>query len=167
MSPESTGYAPASIFISVDLPAPLWPEQRDDFAGVEVDADAVDGVHAAECLADVVQLDKRRRRSGIGCHHFSPKRRRYNTSNTTATISTWPMITMRLPIATSSSSIPLSSDCMISAPSTEPRIEPLPPDERRAADHGSRDHVELHPGAERIGACIQPRDRDDRRDRDE
>ena len=37
------------------------------------------------------------------------------------------MITMRLPIDTSSSSMPLSSDCMISAPSTEPRIEPLPP----------------------------------------
>ncbi len=58
---------------------------------------------------------------------FSPNFVRYSTSNTTATISTWPMITIRLPIGTSSSSMPLSSDCMISAPSTEPKIEPLPP----------------------------------------
>src|SRR5258706_7612427 len=101
-------------------------EQRDDFAGVQIYADPVDRMHAAECLADVAQLDERL--CGFSTHaQFSPNRRRYSTSNTTATINTCPMITIRLPIATSSSSIPLSSDCMISAPSAEPRIDPAPP----------------------------------------
>ena len=35
-------------------------DEADDLAGVEVDADAVDGVDAAEGHADVAQLDERR-----------------------------------------------------------------------------------------------------------
>ena len=59
ISPESAGWAPDRTRISVDLPAPLPPTQRDDLAGMEIDADAVDGVDTAERHADVAHLDER------------------------------------------------------------------------------------------------------------
>ncbi len=57
--PESAGWAPDSVRISVDLPAPLPPTRATTSPGVEVDADVVDGVDATEEHADVAHLDER------------------------------------------------------------------------------------------------------------
>src|SRR5206468_776766 len=60
-------------------------EHGDDLAGVKIDADAVDGVDAAEGFPDVAQL-RERFRCGDSAHHRSPNFLRYSTSNTTETI---------------------------------------------------------------------------------
>ena len=54
ISPESAGWAPESVCIRVDFPAPLPPTTATT-AGVEVDADVFDGVDAAEGHADVAE----------------------------------------------------------------------------------------------------------------
>ena len=83
--------------MSLDLYAGEVAEHGHHFAGVEVEAHAVDGADTAEGLFDVAQLHEdlvsaRRSHSGRG-HAPSPVSLRYSTSNTTAAISTWPMIT--------------------------------------------------------------------------
>ena len=59
ISPESAGCAPDSVCISVDLPGTVSADEADDLAGIEVDADVVDRVHAAEGHSDVAELDER------------------------------------------------------------------------------------------------------------
>ena len=54
--PESAGWAPDSVCIRVDLPAPLPADEGDHLTRVEVHADTVDGVEAAEGHADVPHL---------------------------------------------------------------------------------------------------------------
>ena len=77
ISPESAGWAPDRVCISVDLPAPLPPTRPTTSPGVEVDGDAVDGVDAAERHADVAHLDERdagaaRRRVRSSCASARP-----------------------------------------------------------------------------------------------
>ena len=61
ISPESAGWAPESTLDQRRLAGAVAADEGDDLAGIEVDADAVDGVDAAEGHADVAHLDERGR----------------------------------------------------------------------------------------------------------
>ena len=52
ISPPSGSRMPAMLLISIDLPAPLSPDQRGDLAGRDVEVDAGQGLHRAEVLVD-------------------------------------------------------------------------------------------------------------------
>ena len=73
----------------------------------------------------------------------------------------------RFALETSISTMPLSRLWISSAPTMAPGIVPDAARERRAADHGRGDHVELGHLADRMGARVQARGRDHRGDRRE
>ena len=52
-------WMPATHLISVDLPAPLSPDERHDLAGVHVEVHLVQGHDRAEVLGDSAQLQHR------------------------------------------------------------------------------------------------------------
>ena len=169
-------------------------DEADDLAGVEVDGDAVDGVDAAERDEDVAHLDERhagaggrRPGAGRGCrdarrvarsrghggvdHHLllaaHADRRRMKVSNPTATTSTTPTTMSWVGESTLSRTMPDRSDCMTTAPRMAPGIVPMPPGERRPADDGRRDHVQLVLDAEVRDGGVEAGRLDRRADRAE
>ena len=70
MVPSSGWWKPESTLISVDLPAPFWPEQAVHLAGADVEVDAVERADARELLDDAGHLEQRSAvRSDGRCRH--------------------------------------------------------------------------------------------------
>ena len=115
-------------------------DQGDDLTGVEVDADAVDGVDAAERHADVAHLDERHRPPVARVGHIVTGSLTWSRASFTSTgAGTTSRCRLRrrarcrrtmswVGESTLSSTMPERSDCMMTAPSTAPGIVPMPPE---------------------------------------
>ena len=72
IAPPSGWWAPASTLIRVDLPGAVLAEQAVDFAGLDVEVDAVEGADAGERLGDAGHGEQ----GWFWCHDESPRRMR-------------------------------------------------------------------------------------------
>src|SRR4029453_8763108 len=105
------------------LSGPVAADQPDHLAGIQVDGHAVHGVDAAERDPDVAQLDERR--AGAVGHRAALLRT--IVSSVTASTRTMPTTMSCSGASMPMSTMPDTSDCMTSAPSSAPTIVPMPP----------------------------------------